>query len=159
MFEIIEADLSNPEHAQALVALLDAYASDPMGGGRGLSDYCKQHLAGKLQQRSDAVIVLAYKDRQAIGLMNSFEGFSTFTCQPLLNIHDVYVVPEFRNQGIARRMFEHTETIARARGCCKLTLEVLSENHPAQAAYIKSGFSAYQLDPEKGTAMFWQKLL
>lgn len=159
MLEIVEAKLANPQHAQALVELLDAYARDPMGGGNGLSDYTKQHLAEQLQQRDAAVVVLAFKDNKAIGLLNAFEGFSTFACQPLLNIHDVYVVPEYRQLGIAQYLFEKTEAIARTRGCCKLTLEVLSENQPAQAAYIKAGFQAYQLDPAMGTAMFWQKTL
>ncbi|MDH5485087.1 MAG: GNAT family N-acetyltransferase [Gammaproteobacteria bacterium] len=159
MLEIVEADLSNPQHAQALVELLDAYALDPMGGGTGLSDYCKQQLVQKLQQRDDAVVILAFNNNQAVGLLNAFEGFSTFACQPLLNIHDVYVAPAVRKRGIAQNLFEKTEAIARSRGCCKLTLEVLSENYPAQAAYIKSGFNAYQLDPEKGSAVFWQKVI
>ena len=35
--EIINGDLANPAHAQALVHLLSEYALDPMGGGKALS--------------------------------------------------------------------------------------------------------------------------
>ena len=40
-----------------------------------------------------------------------------------------------------------------------LTLEVLEGNKVAQAAYRASGFAGYELDPEVGRAMFWQKKL
>ena len=45
------------------------------------------------------------------------------------------------------------------RGCCKLTLEVLDNNFIAKALYKKFGFSDYQLDPEYGNALFWEKKL
>jgi hypothetical protein len=41
MIEIIQADYALPEHGQAIVQLMDAYARDPMGGGNGLSGYAK----------------------------------------------------------------------------------------------------------------------
>ena len=34
--DIINGDLANPAHAQALVHLLSEYALDPMGGGKAL---------------------------------------------------------------------------------------------------------------------------
>jgi ribosomal protein S18 acetylase RimI-like enzyme len=36
---------------------------------------------------------------------------------------------------------------------------VLSNNEAAKSAYQKFGFSDYELDPQAGTALFWQKLL
>ena len=57
---------------------------------------------------------------------------------------------EYRGQGLARLLFDQVETIAKARGCCKLTLEVLKGNERARAAYTKFGFSGYELDPEMG---------
>ena len=49
--------------------------------------------------------------------------------------------------------------VATSRGCCKLTLEVLSNNPNAMASYAKFGFKSYELDPELGTAQFWEKKL
>ena len=34
--EILQTDLDRREHQQAVVALLDAYARDPMGNGKAL---------------------------------------------------------------------------------------------------------------------------
>lgn len=159
MIEVIEADLGQTEHAEALVMLLDSYARDPMGGGNGLSDYAKANLAASLQQRDDSIVLLAYRDGRPVGVTTCIEGFSTFACQPLLNIHDIAVLPEHRGQGVATSMLEVAEAIALQRGCCKLTLEVLSGNNTAQAVYARFGFARYELDPSKGQAQFWHKPL
>ncbi len=159
MIEIFEADPSLPDQAQAIVDLMDMYARDPMGGGEGLSDWVKANLPAELAKRQTAHIILAQQDREPAGLVVCFEGFSTFACQPLLNIHDVIVAPAFRCKGLAKRMLHKAEQIAIDLGCCKLTLEVLEGNHMAQAVYRSCGFAGYALDPKMGNAMFWQKKL
>ncbi len=142
---------------EAVLQLLDHYARDPMGGGEPLSETVQQNLIPQLQQRSDYLGVIALHGDNPVGLINAFEGFSTFAAKPLLNIHDVIVANEYRGNGLAQRMLEKIEQLARERGCCKLTLEVLSNNEVAQGAYRKFGFGAYELDPEAGQALFWQK--
>jgi len=158
MFSIIQADLTNPLHAEAEISLLDAYARDPMGGGKGLANNVKRNLCAQLIQRH-AVVVLAFDGDKPVGLTNAFEAFSTFRCQPILNIHDIAVLPAYRGKGIASAMLAKVEKIARQRGCCKLTLEVLENNAPARAAYDKFGFHGYELDPAAGKALFLEKML
>ena len=155
--EIIVADYSNEKQGSDLVYLLDVYAKDPMGGGKPLSRFVKENLVAELAKRSDALSLLAYVDGEPVGLINCFEGFSSFSCKPLMNIHDVMVLAEFRGQGISQLMLQQVEIIARKKGCCKLTLEVLEGNTAAKNLYIKYGFAAYELDPEMGKALFWQK--
>lgn len=156
---ILVADYRDPDHRQAIVDLLDGYARDPMGGGPGLSKWVKENLVDALARQRGAFTILAFARGEAAGLINCFQGFSTFRCKPLINIHDVTVVPQFRGRGIARRMLEKVETIARQRGCCKLTLEVLEGNRIAQSVYRQAGFSSYELDPAMGRALFWEKKL
>jgi ribosomal protein S18 acetylase RimI-like enzyme len=156
------ADYANPVHANALVAVLHAYACDPMGGGEGLSDFAKANVVAALAARPQAYSVLAFADSsqsQAVGLVNCIEGFSTFACQPLVNVHDVAVLASYRGQGVAERMLALAEKIARQRGACKLTLEVLSGNAGAVRLYQRVGFAAYELDPDAGQARFMQKWL
>ncbi len=159
MIEICIADLSNPDHAQAVVQLLNEYALDPTGGGQGLSDYAKTHLVAELSSRKTAHVILAFADQTPAGLTICLEGFSTFACQPLLNIHDVIVTQSQRGQGISKLMLKQAEAIAISLGCCKLTLEVLENNHIAQAAYQACGFHNYELNPQLGKALFWEKKL
>jgi ribosomal protein S18 acetylase RimI-like enzyme len=159
MFEIVIADLSQPTDATALVRLLNIYALDPMGGGEALSSYVRENLATTLAARSDVTVILAKTNGESVGMLVCIEGFSTFSCRPLLNIHDAIVIPEYRGRGISKLMFVKAEEIAQSRGCCKLTLEVLSGNKPARSAYTSFGFESFQLDPQMGEALFLQKKL
>lgn len=155
----LRAEYANPAHAAALVMLLDAYASDPAGGGKGLSDFARANLVPGLAARPQAYSVLAFDGAQPVGLVNCIEGFSTFACKPLVNVHDVAVLASHRGRGIAEQMLAEAEKIARERGAVKLTLEVLSGNRSAIRLYERIGFAGYQLDPAMGSAQFLQKWL
>lgn len=168
---VCRANYANPLHARALIDLLDAYAQGPMGGGEPLSDFAKTNLVASLSDRPQAFSVLAFTEKEEIGepsnkaawvpigLVNCIEGFSTFACQPLVNIHDVAVLSEYRGQRVAEQMMTLVEEIARDRGACKLTLEVLQGNAGAIKLYHRVGFANYQLDPAMGQAQFLQKWL
>ncbi|MFK3795899.1 MULTISPECIES: GNAT family N-acetyltransferase [unclassified Pseudomonas] len=156
---VLQASYSNPVHAEAIGFLLNQYAEDAMGGGQSLSLDTREQLAIELAKRPHAFSVLAFISGEPVGLVNCFEGFSTFACRPLVNVHDVVVIGSARGQGISQKMLAKVEEIARQRGCCKITLEVLEGNEVAQGAYRKMGFSDYQLDPQMGRALFWQKAL
>jgi ribosomal protein S18 acetylase RimI-like enzyme len=156
---ICRADYANPVHAGAIVLLLDAYARDPAGGGEALGDFAKTHLVGELAARPQAYSVLAFEGTQPVGLINCIEGFSTFACKPLVNVHDVAVLARYRGQRVAEQMLALAEQIARKRGACKMTLEVLQGNRSAIRLYERVGFAGYQLDPAMGQAQFFQKWL
>ncbi|WP_210395627.1 GNAT family N-acetyltransferase [Motiliproteus sediminis] len=156
---IVNADYERPDHADAIVALLDAYALDPMGGGKALSQRVRDRVVAALAQQPGAFSLLAYVDQQPAGLANCFQGFSTFACQPLINLHDLAVLPAYRRRGLAQALLQQVEEIARQRGCCKVTLEVLSGNQAARQAYAEAGFAAYELDPLMGQALFLEKPL
>lgn len=156
---IIKLDYQNPDHGNDLIRLMGLYAGDPMGGGKELSDHVRQNLVAALSNIPGAFSILAYDGDTAVGLITCFESFSTFACQPLINIHDVIVAPDYRGSGIVQLMLLKVEQIAIEKGCCKLTLEVLDGNHTAKRCYQKFGFSGYELDPASGRALFWEKKL
>ncbi len=159
IIETTKADYFNEQHAKEIPMLLDRYASDPMGGGKPLNENVKNNLVKELSKLPHAFSVIAYVGGQPAGLVNCFEAFSTFSCKPLINIHDIVVVYEYRGHGVSQKMLDKVEEIAKSKGCCKVTLEVLSNNEIAKAAYSKFGFSGYELDPKAGAALFWQKQL
>lgn len=156
------ADYHNDTHAKAIIDLLDAYAHDPMGGGEGLSDFAKTHLLSALAARAQAFSVLAFTDASEsvpIGLINCIEGFSTFKCKPLVNVHDVVVLDGYRGKRIAQQMLGLVTDLALQRGACKLTLEVLKGNVGAIKLYERVGFHNYKLGDLMGNAQFLQKWL
>jgi ribosomal protein S18 acetylase RimI-like enzyme len=156
---LVKVDYSNPQQGRDLLALLQEYAMDPKGGGQPLSDHVKDNLLQHLSHTPKAFSVICYVNEQPAGLANCFEGFSTFACKPLVNIHDLAVSKEHRGLGISQALLSKVEEIASERGCCKITLEVLDGNQVAKNAYRKFGFAGYELKPENGQAIFWQKLL
>lgn len=151
------ADLTDPAHGKAVVDLLNVYALDEMGGAKELSTFVKKNLVPELSKRTDCHVVLAFSETTPVGLAICFEGFSTFSCRPLLNIHDIVVAPVYRGQGVSTALLAKVEERAREMGCCKLTLEVLEGNAVARASYAKFGFRGYELQPELGHALFWEK--
>jgi ribosomal protein S18 acetylase RimI-like enzyme len=159
LIQAIEANLSLESDSQAIVNLLNEYALDPMGGGEELSLFAKENLIKELQKHNRAYVILGQVDGIHAGLVICLEGFSTFACRPLLNIHDVVVSQPYRGRGLSKIMFAKAEEIANRLGCCKITLEVLEGNTTAQAAYRSCGFAPYELAPATGKALFWQKKL
>ena len=81
------------------------YACDPMGGGEDLSDFVKDNLVSTLLKRSDVVIILIFKGEEPAALLTAIEGFSTFSCKPLLNIHDIIVYKDFRGLNLTTKLF------------------------------------------------------
>ena len=153
------ADYRDPLDAADVVLLTDAYARDPMGGGEALSaDVCSR-LAEALAETPGAFTLIARVDGRPAGIANCLTGFSTFAARPLVNVHDVGVLPEYRGGGVGKALFAAIEDEARARGACKVTLEVLSGNEPAKSLYASLGYGQYALDPVTGTAQFWEKKL
>jgi GNAT superfamily N-acetyltransferase len=156
---VVAVDLENEAISKAWLELLDHYARDPMGGGIGLSDYAKANLVSQLKDLPSFHGALAFSGDEAVGLINCFAGFSTFAAKPLLNIHDIVTHADRRGQGIGQALLQWAEERAHELGCCKLTLEVLSNNTRAMLAYQRAGFAPYVLDPAAGQALFLQKYL
>ncbi|MCL4744892.1 MAG: GNAT family N-acetyltransferase [Burkholderiaceae bacterium] len=137
--------------------LVDEYAAGPTGRGYGLDANARARLAPVLAARSSYVGFLAFVHEQPAGLANCFEGVSTFRAEPLLNIHDIAVSPRFQRRGVGRALLAAVEREARARGCCKITLEVLEGNERAVRAYLAAGFEPWELDPAMGAARFYER--
>lgn len=153
-------DYTHPQDRAALTALLDHYARDPMGGGEPLSAQALARLCDDLAQRHFAFSFIAYSaEGKPAGLVNCFEGYSTFKAAPLINIHDIVVHRDWRGQGLGQMLMRAVQQEARQRNACKITLEVLTGNSVAMKSYERFGFAPYALDPKAGTATLMQKWL
>lgn len=157
ILEVRQVNYHLDSDRQALTSLLNGYAQDPMGGSEALPPVALARLCDALASRPWAFSFIAWSGQDALGLVNCFEGFSTFKAQPLVNIHDVVVRADVRGRGIAQALLQATHNEAKRRGACKITLEVLTGNRVAIQSYERFGFANYQLDPDAGHAVFLQK--
>ena len=152
--EILDCDFSNPDHLKSLVELINAYITDDMGGGTPLSPIQQLRFVDGLNNHPTKIILLAAVEGKAAGMIVAFENFSTFTARPMVNIHDIIVKPEFRKQGIGRKLMEAIEERARELRCSRITLEVREDNKVAQELYKSIGF-----DETEPPMYYWRKYL
>jgi ribosomal protein S18 acetylase RimI-like enzyme len=152
--QIILADLAHPAHQAAIIELLDMYCRDEFGDSQPLAEDARASLIPGLIKHGGAKVFLAMDDDRPLGMALCFLGFSSFRGRPLVNIHDIAVSPAARGQGIGRKLLAAVEAEARASGCCKVTLEVRSDNVRAMGLYRSAGFKSSE--PE---TYFWTQKL
>jgi ribosomal protein S18 acetylase RimI-like enzyme len=140
---IRKADLADSRDAAATVAVVNSYAVDPVGGGQPLSTDVRERLIPALRSHPATLVLLAFADEEPAGIAVCFFGLSTFKARPLLNIHDLAVVPKYRGLGVGRALLQAAEAHARSEGCCKMTLEVQDDNARARALYQRFGFEDF----------------
>jgi ribosomal protein S18 acetylase RimI-like enzyme len=104
-----------------------------------------------LREHSGALVLLAFADAEIVGVAVCFFGLSTFRAKPLLNVHDLAVLPQYRGMGIGRALLQAAEDRARRNACCKLTLEVQDDNTRARALYRRFGFGDFALGEPAST--------
>ncbi|MGD8288957.1 MAG: GNAT family N-acetyltransferase [Gemmatimonadota bacterium] len=140
---VLEADFDDPRHRSGILDVIDSYARDPVGGGEPLADEVREALVPALRAHPTTRIFLAFSEDRPVGAAICFVGFSTFAARPLLNVHDLAVVPEWRGRGVGRALLTAAEERARREGCCKLTLEVQEDNLRARGLYESFGFTDF----------------
>jgi ribosomal protein S18 acetylase RimI-like enzyme len=140
---IRQANFADPRDGTGIVTVLDSYAADPVGGGQPLSRDVRERLVPALRDHPTARVFLAFAADEPVGVAVCFLGLSTFRARPLLNIHDLAVVPQHRGKGIGRALLRAAEDHARLEGCCKLTLEVQDDNTLARTLYQRFGFEDF----------------
>jgi GNAT superfamily N-acetyltransferase len=149
MVTVREANLFDDADLRAVVFVLDAYSADPNGLGRPLADEVKKELPHQLGRLPNCKIFIATMEERVVGAAICFIGFSTFTAKELVNIHDLAVLPEFRNRGIGSVLLNAVEDFSRGIGACKLTLEVREKNKAAERLYLRKGFNNPNGDTER----------
>jgi ribosomal protein S18 acetylase RimI-like enzyme len=150
-----EADFDDRRDAEGFLEVLDSYARAPVGGGKPLPPDVRERVVPMLRAHPTSLVLLALVADEPVGVAVCFFGLSTFRARPLLNIHDLAVLPEHQGKGVGPALLAAVEEHARRRGCCKLTLEVRDDNTRARRVYRRFGFDDYDL----GQARFLVKQL
>ena len=133
-------DRSHAASLDAAIAVLDTYVADPIGLGRPMDAATSARLRRDLAEHPTCEIFLAERDGAAVGAVFCFRGYSTFAGAPLVNVHDLAVVPAARGTGVGTALLAAVEEFTRSIGGCKVTLEVSVENPRAEALYRRLGY-------------------
>jgi len=115
-------------------------------------DTLKNSLFG---EKSNAEVLFYEIESKPVAFCIYFHNFSTFMGKSGLYLEDIYVNPEYRNQGIGSDFFIILAKIAKQRGCGRFEWSVLNWNEKAIQFYKKMGafpmseWTVYRMDSEK----------
>src|SRR5262245_5657062 len=86
-----------------------------------------------------AEVVLGVVGPEPVGYAVYFPTFSTASGNTGLYLEDLYIEPQWRGQGLGRKLFTHVAKVAAARGCKGMTWSVLTWNEGAMRFYRSLG--------------------
>ncbi len=95
-----------------------------------------QHLFG---DRPYAEALIARIDSIPVGFALFFHNYSTFLMQPGIYLEDLFVLPDYRGQGIGKALLQAVGQLAVERDCGRLEWNVLDWNSPAISFYERMG--------------------
>ncbi|NJR51534.1 MAG: GNAT family N-acetyltransferase [Leptolyngbyaceae cyanobacterium CSU_1_3] len=102
----------------------------------GNAETLHKHLFG---DRPIVEAIVAQSATEIVGFALFFSNYSTFLTQPGIYLEDLFVLPNYRNQGIGKALLSHLAQIALTRDCGRLEWSVLDWNDPAIAFYERMG--------------------
>ncbi|MBQ3046205.1 MAG: GNAT family N-acetyltransferase [Clostridia bacterium] len=105
----------------------------------------------KVLKNKKWVILIAEKNGQPAGHIKALirhVGDKIWTEKNLIHIHEIYVDPSFRRQGIASGLLDEIKRIASETGTTQITLDVWSFNETAIRLYEKLGYTPQRLKLE-----------
>lgn len=129
---------ATPTDVPTLVALIQALAEYEKLSHEvtGRPEDLARHLFG---ERPYAEAVVAELDGTTVGMALYFFNFSTFLMQPGLYLEDLFVLPDYRRQGVGQALLKHLGQLALERGCGRFEWSVLNWNTPAIEFYQRMG--------------------
>jgi GNAT superfamily N-acetyltransferase len=137
MFDIRSA---RPEDVASIFDLIKTLAeyeklSHAVVGNQGK---LKEHLFGK---RPFAEALVAECEGKLVGYALFFYNYSTFLTKPGIYLEDIFVLAEYRRQGIGKALLIEVARIAVEVGAGRLEWSVLDWNEPAIDFYQNMGAS------------------
>ncbi|MCX7929299.1 MAG: GNAT family N-acetyltransferase [Chlorobi bacterium] len=96
--------------------------------------------------------LLAYLGDALCGYCIFFETYSSFRAASTLFLEDIFVLPQWRGQGVGRALMQYLACVAMERGCGRMEWLVLDWNEAAHSFYRALGarclsqWQLYRLD-------------
>ena len=105
-----------------------------------------------LFERRSAEVCFAVLEGEEVGFALYFHNFSTFLGRAGLYLEDLYVLPQYRGQGIGKAILQHLARLAVDQGCGRMEWWCLDWNRPSIDFYRSLGaqpmsdWTVYRID-------------
>ncbi|WP_145046168.1 GNAT family N-acetyltransferase [Paenibacillus xylanexedens] len=145
------AELADVEHVSELFNQYRIFYNEPSD-----LEGAVQYITNRMQ-RNESIILVAERntgsevfesmngkehriDQAMTGFVQLYPTFSSLSMRSSWILNDLYVHPEYRQQGIARKLLQASRALAKERGVVALSLSTGVSNKQAQALYESEGY-------------------
>ncbi|MGH7045390.1 MAG: GNAT family N-acetyltransferase [Stellaceae bacterium] len=139
MSHVVRIRFATPADADAVLRLIRELAVYERAASAVIATEADLIRHGFAPEREFEAI-LAFLDREPVGVALFHKRFSTWLGQPCLYLEDLYVAEAARGRGIGRRLMARLAAIAVERGWGRIDFQVLDWN-PARGFYRRLGMS------------------
>jgi GNAT superfamily N-acetyltransferase len=130
--------LATPHDVSAIFSLIQALSEYEKLAHEMVGTEADLHN-GLFGEIAYAEAIVAEVDGQVAGFSLYFYNFSTFLMKPGVYLEDLFVLPEYRRQGIATELLKYLAAHALNKGCGRLEWSVLDWNESAITFYKRIG--------------------
>jgi len=92
---------------------------------------------------SDSIIFVAQQENTLAGFTQLYPLFSSTRMKRIWLLNDLYVLPEFRGNGISHQLINAAKDLAIQSGAAGLLLETEKTNNIGNRLYPSAGFTLY----------------
>jgi ribosomal protein S18 acetylase RimI-like enzyme len=135
MFEIRQATIHDLD---SVAPLFDAYREfyrQPADIGRA-----RVFLAERFAHHESVIFLALDEKGRAIGFTQLYRLFSSVHANRKYLLNDLYIAPDARRSGAARKLIAAATRFASANGASSLSLSTATDNLPAQRLYESLGW-------------------
>jgi ribosomal-protein-alanine N-acetyltransferase len=130
--------LATAADASRIAPLFDAYRQ--FYGLPSDRPLAQRYLAERLALAESVVLVAEDAGGTPLGFVQMYPTYASLRAARVFVLYDLYVAPNARRSGVARRLMEAAAAQARAAGAVALTLQTARTNAAAQRLYESLGW-------------------
>jgi ribosomal protein S18 acetylase RimI-like enzyme len=117
---------------ESIATLLDAYRQ--FYGRSSDITAARAFLLERLNQ-GESVIFVAFLGTDPVGFTQLYPSFSSVSLARIFILNDLFVSPNFRKKGVAKKLMHAAAEFAKSMGAVRMSLSTSVSNQTAQALY------------------------
>lgn len=137
-FNVIQA---NSTYIEVVASLFDSYRQF-YGQAADLSQ-AYNFLSERLTQAESVIFIAVDQNSNSfdgLGFTQLYPSFSSVSMQKIWILNDLFVLPKYRNRGVATALLNAAKAFAIDTKAKRLILATAIDNYPSQRLYEKAGY-------------------
>lgn len=133
----ININTATPANLAEIAKLFDGYRQ--FYGKDSDTALAKSFIRERLQQNESVIFYAQHEDDSYLGVTQLYPTFSSVSASKRWILNDLYVIPDYHNQGVGHLLLNKAKQFATADNACGLQLSTAVDNIGAQKLYESLG--------------------